>query len=1139
MRSYVAVLTTIVIMGVASSGHTQIQTEKHFIDGNFDEGFWMVDVDFDSDGDPDLVVASRLTGIEWFENNGTGSFTSHTVSTTFLYSWSVGAADFDNDGDFDVVAVSAEEESGSMPEISETAWFEQNSDGSFTEHLLDEDSGLPHSVFPADVDGDGNTDILVASWGGNRIVWWENDGDGNFTENILDSNFNSPHSISAADLDNDDDLDIIAAGAAQTAWWRNNGGSFTRLSLGQTGGFGAFPRDLNGDGRIDIIRTERADFDLDWFENLDGTNFAQRTIQGVFGESWSVDIGDFDRDGDNDVVAASYVPKDPDFLEDHISAFFTDDYSTYDELVLEQFNVGDRPRIVAVTDIDGDGDQDIAALITRTDDLVWYEVLGSPQASLSVTAPNGGEILETGQLFTIEWQSAGDVTDVKLEYSTDSGATWSEILASTPNDGSHDWTVPNDTSTTALVRVSDAADGDPIDTSDDVFSIVESTITVTSPNGGESWVVGSTQTITWNSTGLVDSVRIEYSLDNGASWTTIVAQTPADGSHDWAVPDTSSQETLIRITDADDGSPTDISDDVFSLLGTALTITSPNGGETWLAGSSQTITWATTGTVEFVTLEYSADNGSTWNNIITNISNTGNYPWTVPAINSNNALVRVFDASDGEPIDVSDAVFNISMSSLTLTAPNGGETWTAGSVETIAWNTTGTIDSVALEYSVDGGTTWKDIVSAIENTGSYDWTVPEDPTEDARVRVSDAEDGTPADASAGVFTIIGSTLNVTAPNGGETWPGGSTQNITWSSTGPIDSVKIEVSLNNGADWTLIAAAAPNSGVYSWNVTNQASDSALVRISDSSDGAPIDVSDAVFSITSSALTITAPNGGELFLAGSTQTITWTTEGDITSVTIDYSLNSGQSWTNIITSTLNSGSYDWTLPDVQTSKALVRVQDAADGNPSDVSDNTFSIVRSTLTVTSPNGGETWTAGTPEPVTWHSTGFIDSVTIEYSLDSGGAWLTVATRTINDGIHLWTVPDTSSTTTLIRITDVENSQISDTSDAVFAIENNGTSVAIDRDSEVIPEKHTLFQNFPNPFNPVTTIRFALPERSHVDLRVYNMLGELVEVLVADEFAAGEYSVQWNAAHLPSGPYLYRLQTDRFVETRKLTLLK
>jgi len=98
---------------------------------------------------------------------------------------------------------------------------------------------------------------------------------------------------------------------------------------------------------------------------------------------------------------------------------------------------------------------------------------------------------------------------------------------------------------------------------------------------------------------------------------------------------------------------------------------------------------------------------------------------------------------------------------------------------------------------------------------------------------------------------------------------------------------------------------------------------------------------------------------------------------------------------------------------------------------------------------------------------------------------------------------------------------------------------VTIDRNSETIPEKYSLFQNFPNPFNPVTTIRFAIPEKSHVELRVYNMLGEVVAVLAADEFAAGEYSIQWNATDLPSGPYLYRLQTDRFVATRKLTLLK
>ncbi|HWP83381.1 MAG TPA: LamG-like jellyroll fold domain-containing protein [Bacteroidota bacterium] len=88
------------------------------------------------------------------------------------------------------------------------------------------------------------------------------------------------------------------------------------------------------------------------------------------------------------------------------------------------------------------------------------------------------------------------------------------------------------------------------------------------------------------------------------------------------------------------------------------------------------------------------------------------------------------------------------------------------------------------------------------------------------------------------------------------------------------------------------------------------------------------------------------------------------------------------------------------------------------------------------------------------------------------------------------------------------------------------------------VPREFALEQNFPNPFNPSTTIRYALPYRSPVTLVVYNVLGEEVAQLVNHEQEAGYYQLQWSP-QLPSGMYVYRLQAGEFVQTRKLVLLK
>ena len=98
-----------------------------------------------------------------------------------------------------------------------------------------------------------------------------------------------------------------------------------------------------------------------------------------------------------------------------------------------------------------------------------------------------------------------------------------------------------------------------------VFGGSSESITLTAPNGGEEWQVGSSQTITWTSSGTSGNVQLEYSTNNGGSWTTITASTTDDGSHDWTIPDDPSTQCLVQVTDTD-GSPSDQSDALFTIL---------------------------------------------------------------------------------------------------------------------------------------------------------------------------------------------------------------------------------------------------------------------------------------------------------------------------------------------------------------------------------------------------------------------------------------------------------------------------------------------------------------------------------------------------------------------------------------------
>lgn len=88
-------------------------------------------------------------------------------------------------------------------------------------------------------------------------------------------------------------------------------------------------------------------------------------------------------------------------------------------------------------------------------------------------------------------------------------------------------------------------------------------------------------------------------------------------------------------------------------------------------------------------------------------------------------------------------------------------------------------------------------------------------------------------------------------------------------------------------------------------------------------------------------------------------------------------------------------------------------------------------------------------------------------------------------------------------------------------------------------PSQYRLWQNFPNPFNPSTTIAFGVPRSSHVILKLYNFLGQEIQTLVNEQLHPGQFEVQWHADGMPSGVYFYRIQAGDFSESRMLLLAK
>ncbi len=298
-------------------------------------------------------------------------------------------------------------------------------------------------------------------------------------------------------------------------------------------------------------------------------------------------------------------------------------------------------------------------------------------ADLNVLLPNGGEIISSGSTYTIEWQAIGDlVSDLTytVEYSTDGGSTW-KLIAEGLTETTHDWTVPKPTKNlrNCLVRVKGVdSEGKRrgIDKSDSAFTIEVTRLT--SPNGGEVWEAGTTQTIAWTTQATVRDVarvKLFYSKDGGSSWTLIEPIDGNPGIYDWTLPAPNGNKkscwVKVILCDSSGGQVgADTSDDPFKIE--VVELTYPNGGETLTPGVTETITWVTYDTIRSVSkvkLSYTKD-GTTWISIETLDTNPGTHDWTVPSVpgERKKCKVKVTLLDDrGNPIgsDESDSPFTI------------------------------------------------------------------------------------------------------------------------------------------------------------------------------------------------------------------------------------------------------------------------------------------------------------------------------------------------------------------------------------------------------------------------------------------------------------------------------------------------
>jgi FG-GAP-like repeat len=339
---------------------------SHTIDPNLPRAAIVQAGDIDGDNDMDIVATSFSAGkVVWYDNNPSTQKwdLSYTINDILPGASGVQIADIDNDGDLDVVAAGNE--------VHDVVWY-KNEGGTpiqWTKFVID-DAVLANVVYVTDIDSDGDPDVLVAAWDGYGILLYENNNltwTGPYAIGYLDGAV----CLESYDMDGDYDLDIVATSLLESKvyWFENDppNHSWYRRAIDKQlpEAFGLGVADMDNDGDPDVAATSLTRDDVIWYENND-LSWTKHIVDANLDGARYLSVLDIDADRDPDLVVTGY--------DADVVVWYRND--------LPQDTVWTRNTIdgnlnganyVSAADMNGDAHTDIIVTAWFENRVVWYE----------------------------------------------------------------------------------------------------------------------------------------------------------------------------------------------------------------------------------------------------------------------------------------------------------------------------------------------------------------------------------------------------------------------------------------------------------------------------------------------------------------------------------------------------------------------------------------------------------------------------------------------------------------------------------------------------------------------------------------------------------------------------------------------
>ena len=439
-------------------------------------------------------------------------------------------------------------------------------------------------------------------------------------------------------------------------------------------------------------------------------------------------------------------------------------------------------------------------------------------------------------------------------------------------------------------------------------------IIVGTPYSGQNYYPGQSISITWSySLDSGEYVYIEI-YRGGGYYSTISSNTSNDGAFSWTIPSnygTNYYTYQIRVASLTDPYADDFSDP-FYIQSKSITVTYPSEGVTCYTEDSYTISWTSENIGDYLKLELYRS-GSYVITITTYAYNYGSYSWYVTSGLSKSSYyqIKISSSSDPSIYDFSD-YFTISLRSITITAPSGGETLYKGETYNIRWNSESAGSHVSIYYLFGTSSYGYYIGLGSSDSGTYSWTIPKSLSTSSKYRIKIVSN-TYSDVFdvSSYFSIDERFIKITSPSYSSRWYPNETHNIVWSSKNAGTRVDIKL-YKNDVYCLAIATNIDNSGKYSWTINDFLAPDLnyQIEIRSKSITSVYDLSNS-FSIGDRTITIISPSDGEVLYKGEIVVIQWTSENIGNYLSIEL-YKDGVKYKTIEEYAPNQGSYNWQVP-----------------------------------------------------------------------------------------------------------------------------------------------------------------------------------------------------------------------------------